>query len=191
MIPFQALCHFPSIISLHGHQPKFAYISVQTLSRVHHQAPNLNHWKYLYQNRIHIQRLLSTAQHLPMIQRLTSQIRIQFPAAIFKATLISQSSRLSFFLQENRVKIRTWHISNKISHPNNLGLSPPSKSYEDYTNDLLEEARDLKLLCKQAREAFVELNAAVKADHLNTKWLDLSFHSAQESVRQMGQALPS
>jgi len=131
------------------------------------------------------------AQHLPMIQRLTSQIRIQFPAAIFKTTLTSQSSRLSFFLQENRVKFRIWHISNKISHPNNPGLSPPSKSYKDYTNDLLEEARDLKLLCKQAREAFVEPNAAVKADHLDTKWLDLSFHSAQESVRQMDQALPS
>ena len=92
MIPFQALCHFLSIISLHGHQPKFACISVQTLSRVHHQTLNLNHWKYLYQNRIHIRKLLSTAQRLPMNQRLTSQIQIQLPAAIFKTTLIFQSS---------------------------------------------------------------------------------------------------
>ncbi|KAL2818942.1 hypothetical protein BJX63DRAFT_48409 [Aspergillus granulosus] len=66
MIPFQTLCHFPSIISLCGHQPKFVRISVQTLSCVHHQALNLSHWKYLYQNRIHIKRLLSMAQHFPM-----------------------------------------------------------------------------------------------------------------------------
>ncbi|EYE95571.1 uncharacterized protein EURHEDRAFT_411851 [Aspergillus ruber CBS 135680] len=68
MIPFQELCHFPSITSLRGHQQKLACISVQTLSRVHHLTLNPNHWKYLYQNRVHIQRILSTAQHFPMIQ---------------------------------------------------------------------------------------------------------------------------
>lgn len=96
-----------------------------------------------------------------------------------------------FFLQENRVKIRIWHISNKIFDPNNLGLSPPSKPYEDQTDDLVKEVRDLKLLCKQTTEACAELNAAVKNDHPNTKQLDLSFYSVQESVQQMDQELPN
>lgn len=47
IIPFQALCHFPNIISLQGHQPRFVYISMQLICLIHHWALEFNHGKYL------------------------------------------------------------------------------------------------------------------------------------------------
>ncbi|EYE95323.1 uncharacterized protein EURHEDRAFT_55133 [Aspergillus ruber CBS 135680] len=67
-------------------------MSMRTFSHVHHQALNLNHYTYLHQKRVHIKKILSMGQYLPMIQRLISQIQIQFSAAIFKTILVSQSS---------------------------------------------------------------------------------------------------
>lgn len=130
---------------------------------------------------------ISTYQGVSKLRNLAWKIMQSFESYSEQAN--SHLPKDSFFLQENRVKIRVWQINNKIFHPNNLGLSPPSKPYEDQTNDLMKEVRHLKLLCKQATEAFAELNAAVKAGHPNTKRLNLNFHSVLESVQQMDQAL--
>ena len=88
-------------------------------------------------------------------------------------------SRESLLLQENRVRIPTWHIDNKLFHLN-ARMAP-----EIQTKNMAKETADLKQLCMKLETSCNDLNNTVKAGHPDKKSISSSFQSVQNSIQSM------